>query len=217
MKYLISLITLLFWLPAISQSLTHEDFEGYDNMELYYNGAMNIAKAATSEPKMKKLYYEDAIECLKPIPVDTGFENRYMPMEVSRIDVKAMLPVDTTKNIDYTYEYAIDRYNDKKIKERATVRGKMSKYMCRVKTFAIEPGKTVKLGGIMEGRSIVIAFTEPGKRINLTVEGAERTVGTSYENGMVSVCKWDEPEEMDMIYEIENPNDSVVSLVLITN
>lgn len=218
-RFILTLTSLCIITCGLSaQSLNHEDFDGYDDVEHYYMGALSISKALTANAENRKFYFEDAIRYLSPIRDESGtFINRYQVLDLVSIDVAAAMPVNG-KQI-YTYEYARQQYNDAYFKEemllrqdKATTRAK-----CRVKMLAMKPRSKVSYKDIMEGKSILIAMAEPGGTLRLTVSSDIEHEGLSYENGMVGFCKWIAKEEEEVVYHIENTSNKEICLILIAN
>lgn len=200
-----------------AQSLSHEDFVGYDDVERYYKGCISIAKAEQAFGDERNFYFEDAISWLSPVLVDGEYQNRYRSLALVRVNVADV--VDIEEHIQYTYEYARSKYDDIDFRENMLLREDKPVYAkCRVKTLAIKPRGRVVYKDIMMGMSIVIALCEPTGEIRLTAiaEGVTHP-GISYENNMVSFCKWESPEEEEVLYQIDNLSDKLVSLVLIAN
>ena len=206
--------------------LYNEDFCDYTYVRDYYNGCLHIAKA--ENPALTKsekfLLYDTAIKFLEPISVDGKLINRYIPAYFVRVDGSVAIP--TEKGMQFTYQYAIEGANKLvSIKqENKLLRGETDdilsqKCRCRVATFTIAPGATVKYKDIMNGTSIVIAMCEWGAKVELSVESYGKPVvdGKPYENGMVSFCKWESPKEQDFIYSIKNKENREINVVVIAN
>lgn len=204
--------------------LQNEDFCNYTYVRDYYSGCLHIAKAGNPALSKQEMFllYDTAINFLKPISVDGKLINRYSPAHFVRVDHSGAIP--TEKGVQFTYQYAIEGANKLiSIKvENKLLRGETDDILsqkCRVATFTIKPGATVKYKDIMNGTSIVIAMCEWGAKVNLSVESYGKPIvdGKPYENGMVSFCKWESPKEQDFIYSIENKENRDINVVVIAN
>lgn len=221
---LITVLSGISFCNLFAQSLTVDDFDEFENVKEYYDGAISIARATVADRPVKQYHYEDAINYLRPASSKYKWlVQRYSALELEEVDTKAIGSIEG--HILYTYDYARKHYADVNFQENGLLRNDdedidaetKRRLRCRVKILAIAPLSSVVYKDVVTGRSILVAVAEPNATLRLSVSGKSKYACESYENGMVGFCKWVAGENEETIYRIENTGDKEVCLALIAN